>query len=412
MKKKHYKNKYKAIFVLFLMFLVSIINNNEILNKHLLNKEDICLEEQFPNFSEAFNKSINFLQKCLAGILINNQTINKTNNPIVSTVVPIFNSQKTISRAIKSIQNQNILNQEIILVNDFSFDNTLSIIEKIQKNDSRIKIIKNKKNMGTLYSRSIGVLSAKGKYIFHLDSDDMFLDEDIFSTMINIADKGNFDIIAFKSITSRGRNILTNRIKPSRLVNHNKNQVLFQPELGLYPLRPGKKLGKYKIKDNYLWNKCIRASIYQKALNKIGKNRYSRYMMYEEDRIVIFVLFNLARSLKFILKFGVLKIQTRGSTTKRIFPAIRVFLCILYFVDIAIDFVDDSFQSKKRLVYLITTLLKVYKLKNIKKLDKLNQELIISCLNRVLKDKYVSNADKEVIRISASSLQFFKTKNI
>ena len=410
--KKQYKIKSKSLFVLFLMLLESALNDNEIGNKKLQNKGDSYLGENFPNFNEAFNKSINFLQKCLTGILINNQTINKTDNPIASTIIPLFNSQKTILRAIKSIQNQNITNQEIILVDDFSFDNTLLIIEEIQKNEPRIKVIKNKKNMGTLYTRSIGVLSAKGKYIFHLDSDDMFLDEDIFSTMINIAKKGNFDIIAFKSITSHGRNISTNKIKPTRLVNHNKSKVLIQPELGLYSLRPGKKLGKYKINDNYLWNKCIKTEIYQKALNKIGKKRYSRYMMFEEDRIVIFVLFNTARSLKYILKFGVLKIKTHGSTTKRTFPIIKIFLCILYFVDIAIDFVEDSFESKKRLVYLITALLRVYKSENIKKLDKSSKNLIISCLNRVLNDKYVSNIDKKIIRMKAASLQFFKDKII
>ena len=87
---------------------------------------------------------------------------------------------------------------EIILVNDFSSDNTLSIIEEIKKEDSRIKIINNKKNMGTLFSRSIGVLSAKGKYIFHLDSDDMYLDEDIFSTITNIANRKNLILLNLK----------------------------------------------------------------------------------------------------------------------------------------------------------------------------------------------------------------------
>ena len=82
----------------------------------------------------------------------------------VSTIIPLYNCEKTIQRAIKSIQNQNITDLEIILVNDNSIDDTLSIIEKIQKDDSRIKVINNRKNMGTLYSRSIGGLSAKGEY--------------------------------------------------------------------------------------------------------------------------------------------------------------------------------------------------------------------------------------------------------
>ena len=56
--------------------------------------------------------------------------------------------------------------------------------------------------MCLLYSRCIGVLAAKGKYIFPLDNDDMFLDEDVFDVVTKIADKGDFDIVEFKAITT------------------------------------------------------------------------------------------------------------------------------------------------------------------------------------------------------------------
>ena len=107
------------------------------------------------------------MDKCIKGILINDKNnFILSENPKISAIIPVYNSKNFISRAIKSIQNQNILNIEIILVNDFSTDDTLSEIEKIQKEDPRIKIINNKKNMGILYSRSIGALSAKGnKYL-------------------------------------------------------------------------------------------------------------------------------------------------------------------------------------------------------------------------------------------------------
>ena len=54
---------------------------------------------------------------------------------------------------------------EILLIDDYSSDNSLNIIEKCQKEDKRIKIIKNNKNRGSLFSRSLGVLNSKGKYI-------------------------------------------------------------------------------------------------------------------------------------------------------------------------------------------------------------------------------------------------------
>ena len=117
---------------------------------------------------DSFNKAKSFLDKCLKGILINDLTNITIESPKISAIINFHNSQKTISRAVKSIQNQNISNIEIILVNDFSIDKSLEIVEEIQKKDKRIKIINNKKNMGTLYSRSIGALSSKGVYILKL----------------------------------------------------------------------------------------------------------------------------------------------------------------------------------------------------------------------------------------------------
>ena len=67
-----------------------------------------------------------------------------------------------------------MLDIEIILVNDVSTDNTLKITEELQKEDPRIEIINNDKNMGIIYSKCIGVLHAKGKYIVPLDHDDFF----------------------------------------------------------------------------------------------------------------------------------------------------------------------------------------------------------------------------------------------
>ena len=87
------------------------------------------------------------MNKCLEGI-IKNVTFTISNNPKISAIVPVYNSQKTIKSALRSIQNQNMIDIEIILINDNSKDNSLEIIENIQKKDPRIIVINNKKNMG------------------------------------------------------------------------------------------------------------------------------------------------------------------------------------------------------------------------------------------------------------------------
>ena len=101
----------------------------------------------------------------------------------MSAVIPVYNSKNYIEKAVRSIQNQNIKDIEIILINDKSKDDTLNIIQNLQKEDQRIKIIDNKQNKGILYSRCVGTLAAKGKYIFPLDNDDMFLDKDVFQLL-------------------------------------------------------------------------------------------------------------------------------------------------------------------------------------------------------------------------------------
>ena len=67
-----------------------------------------------------------------------------------------------------------MLDIDIVIVNDFSSDNTSKILVEIKKDDKRIRVINNKKNMGTLYTRCIGTLASNGRYIFPLDGDDMF----------------------------------------------------------------------------------------------------------------------------------------------------------------------------------------------------------------------------------------------
>ena len=108
-------------------------------------KEDIYKEEKYDSLNEAFNKAKDFLDKCMKGISLHDKPFISSEKPKVSAVIPLYNSRNFISRALKSIQNQNLLDLEIVLVNDCSTDDTLSIVENIQKTDPRIKIIKNKK---------------------------------------------------------------------------------------------------------------------------------------------------------------------------------------------------------------------------------------------------------------------------
>jgi glycosyltransferase involved in cell wall biosynthesis len=93
----------------------------------------------------------------------------------ISVVIPVYNSNKTIIRAIDSIINQTILPKEIIIVDDKSTDNTIEIINSyINKNnkDITIRLISLKENSGPSKARNTGWNNSESEYIAFLDSDD------------------------------------------------------------------------------------------------------------------------------------------------------------------------------------------------------------------------------------------------
>ena len=241
------------------------------------------------------------------------QKFEKVENPIISVIIPVFNCEKSIKYAISSIQNQNITNFEIILINDFSTDKSLNIIQEIQKNDQRIIIVNNEKNMGSLYTRSIGILMAKGAFIFALDNDDMFFDEDLFDVTYKIAIKGGFDIVGFKSINVGSYKDPVYKMFDGYFSFKKNNLIIYQPKLGLHPVTTK---GRYAANDFTIWGKCIKTEVYQKAVNTLGKERYSMFLSWCEDTSIVFVIFNIAQSYIFIHKYGIFHIKNNSTATK------------------------------------------------------------------------------------------------
>jgi len=96
-------------------------------------------------------------------------------NPLISVVIPAYNRQETIERAIKSVQIQGIDNMEILLVDDGSEDDTVNYVKSLCSVDPRIRLIEHDVNRGEAAARNTGVKSALGDYIAFLDSDDEWL---------------------------------------------------------------------------------------------------------------------------------------------------------------------------------------------------------------------------------------------
>lgn len=98
-------------------------------------------------------------------------------NPLVSIIMPAFNSSKTICDSIHSVQSQYYPNWELLVVDDCSTDNTSKILQNFTKQDERIHYFRLLVNGGAAISRNLGIKEAKGRFIAFLDADDIWLPE-------------------------------------------------------------------------------------------------------------------------------------------------------------------------------------------------------------------------------------------
>lgn len=93
--------------------------------------------------------------------------------PLVSIIMPVYNSEKFLEEAILSILNQTYKNFEFIIIDDASTDSSWEIIKKYKTIDRRIKAIRNKPNLGVTKTLRKGINLTKGKFIARMDADDI-----------------------------------------------------------------------------------------------------------------------------------------------------------------------------------------------------------------------------------------------
>lgn len=110
----------------------------------------------------------------------------------VSVIVPVYNSEsKGLAACLESITGQSYMDFELILIDDGSTDNSLSICKEFGKKDKRIKII-SKKNGGVSETRNIGLKNASGEFVTFIDSDD-FIEKDYLKALMS--NSGESDLV-------------------------------------------------------------------------------------------------------------------------------------------------------------------------------------------------------------------------
>ena len=296
-------------------------------------------------------------------------------------------------------------NYEIILINDCSKDNSLEIIYNLQKQDSRIKIMNNFKNMGTLYSRSVATLSAKGEYIFALDNDDLFISDDLLYIIYKIASQDNFDIVGFKSVSAPNYNPKINKIKDDGFYNHQHNLIVKQPKLGLFTISRN---NAFHYNDVYIWGKTIKTELYKKAINMMGKERYSIFVTWAEDSTMTFIIYNIANSLKFVRKYGIFHVRIDSCATFTQSNDIKTFGEI-FLTDIIFDFSKNN-SDKNYAAYQAITQITRRKFFSVQK-NKKNSDYLKKILDKLYNSKYISQKNKNSLREKYKKIQFYNESN-
>lgn len=125
---------------------------------------------------------------------------------LVSVIVPAWNAERTLERAVRSIQQQTYQNLEIIVVDDGSTDATWALAQRLQTADTRIKTIHRTMNGGVSAARNEALRAARGDFIYLVDSDDSVAAAAI-ETMLRLLRENDGDIVAlskFRVLPSRG----------------------------------------------------------------------------------------------------------------------------------------------------------------------------------------------------------------
>lgn len=207
------------------------------------------------------------------------------NEPLVSIIVPIYNSEKYLNRCIQSIIEQTYRKLDIILVNDGSIDNSLAICKAYQKEDRRIRVI-SQTNQGLICARITGLRHAKGDFIGFVDSDD-WIKECMYEELIQKERETDADLISSGIIhdyeSSHTQRILYDNYAEGLYENLDKEiypTMLYDDKVCDF--------GLYCTLVNKLFKRDILCKVYEEIDTKI---------FYGEDCLTIYAYCLLAKSI-------------------------------------------------------------------------------------------------------------------
>lgn len=349
------------------------------------------------NFIKECNKIEDYLKLC-NNKLIKIKKEKEYKYPKISIVSPIYNRGKYLLRFIKSIQNQKFKDIELILIDDYSTDNTKSLIEKYQKEDKRIFLIKNKKNKGTFASRNIGSLKSRGEYIILPDPDDI-LAQDSLTFFYNLAIKNDYELIRFYIYTGKRKIYFGYHVKPQQ------SRLVQQPELSTYLFYALKCLRQI---DYNVSNKFIKREALIRALNLISKDIFI-YMINFEDGVLNYFLYRASKSFFLKKKIAYFYIKNNQSITSK-----RINTFDIKFIFLNLKFVFEyskNTQYEKNMCNILFKRIAIRR--NIyKRILQIKDDFnfYFNVIDEYLKSEFISNKNKNYLR--KTRLNLLKAKKI
>ena len=216
--------------------------------------------------------------------------------PVISIIIPCFNSEKTIIKTVESVSSQigvNNSDYEILLINDGSTDSTLEILNRLKNNlnDVNLKIINLTKNSGVSFARNYGIKCANGKWVQFLDSDDLLNSNALKEIISNSKQLGDCDLITYSYYT---RDLKKRDYSSSQFSNR------FFGKFELLKLFLSKKIDFHisalVIKREFLLDKKIQFELNKKVAEDlqflIQCFYYSQKSYYENFHIFTYQVFN------------------------------------------------------------------------------------------------------------------------
>ena len=374
--KRSIKLVYRLLFKLLFFFSFIYVNINifEFFNTYLIYEME---------------KIEKYLKLCSENILIKNKNFKKTKDPWISIITPVYNKEKTIHRYLRSIQNQLFNSIEIIFIDDKSNDNSIKIIEELQKKDERIILIKNKKRKGTLISRNRGVLKSKGEFLLLVDPDDI-ISENILKYTYRLAKKYDYDLTRYNIYVGNYE------LNLPEVVGYLNDEPIFKPYIYLY-LFYG--LGKLLQLDYYVTNKLIKKNLFIRALNSINRYYLKQFMVDCEDGMINFMLYKLSNSLYFTKRIGYYYIKTKKSITSGLVDfKKRLKSNFLYFRFIFLSTKNNSIE--KIIANYIFHEVNYYhpEIINLLKEDSKDFKLYKNTINLFIENEFISLNSKKILK--------------